>query len=160
MPRGGSRAGAGRKAGSKTDIRLRKFSVGEIMDKVGTGADKMPLSFLLAMMHAPESSGIKLSERIQCAIAAAPYCHPRLASVEVKTENRSTIDTASDLASALKQLAELARLRERTGPVIDGDLLEPSTMMDKVSAGHNDRSAQSHTVGVDIMSAHTGGEEE
>lgn len=144
MARGGSRAGAGRKPGTKTDIRLRKFSVDEIMNKVGTGPDKMPLSFLLAMMHAPDETGIKLSERIQCAIAAAPYCHPRLASVEVKSENRSTLQTQSDLASALKDLARIARLRE--APVIDADILERGTMPDIMSGSFDDADKMSGVV--------------
>ena len=166
MPKGGKRIGAGRPAGS-TDRKIRKINVQEIMDRVGTGPDKMPLPFLLAMIHAPpeEESGVKMSERIQCAIAAAPYCHARLASVEVKTETRSTIQTQSDLASALKDLARIARLRE--APVIDGDILEAAASMDKMPAGHNDRTSEmvdimsvAHTEGVDIMTAHTEGEDD
>lgn len=130
MGAGGARVGAGRKAGMKMP-KVRKIDVDAIMNRVGTGPDKMPLPFLLAMMHAPEDSDIKLSERIQCAIAAAPYCHPRLASVEVKTENRSTLKTQSDLASALKDLARIARLRE--APVIDGDILEKGGKADIMS---------------------------
>lgn len=154
MGRGGARAGAGRKAGYKAPT-IRRINVDEIMDKVGTGPDKMPLPFLLAMMHAPDNIGIKLSERIQCAIAAAPYCHAKLASIEVKNETRSTIQTQSDLASALKDLARIARLRE--APVIDGDILEAAASKDKMSSGHNDRTSQT----VDKMSeaqAHTEGE--
>lgn len=135
MPAGGARVGAGRKPGMKMPKITRKIDVDAIMNKVGTGPDKMPLPFLLAMMHAPEEVGIKLSERIQCAIAAAPYCHARLASVEVKAETRSTIQTQSDLASALKDLARIARLREK--PVIDGEILEASARQDKMSGGHN-----------------------
>ena len=156
MGRGGARAGAGRKAGVKMPT-IRRINVDEIMDRVGTGPDKMPLPFLLAIMHAPpeEQSGVKMSERIQCAIAAAPYCHAKLASIEVKTETRSTIQTQSDLASALKDLARIARLRE--APVIDGDILEAAASKDKMSTGHNDRTSQT----VDKMSevqAHTEGE--
>ena len=166
MGRGGARAGAGRKAGVKMPT-IRRINVDEIMNRVGTGPDKMPLPFLLAIMHAPpeETSGVKMSERIQCAIAAAPYCHARLASVEVKAETRSTIQTQSDLASALKDLARIARLRE--APVIDGDILEAAASKDKMSAGHNDRTSQTmdimseaHTEGVDIMTAHTEGEDD
>lgn len=155
MGRGGARVGAGRKAGYKAP-NIRKINVDEIMNRVGTGPDKMPLPFLLAIMHAPpeEQSGVKMSERIQCAIAAAPYCHARLASVEVKAETRSTIQTQSDLASALKDLARIARLRE--APVIDGDILEAAASVDKMTDGHNDRTSEM----VDIMTkgqAHTEG---
>ena len=135
---------------------IRRINVDEIMNRVGTGPDKMPLPFLLAIMHAPpeETSGVKMSERIQCAIAAAPYCHAKLASIEVKNETRSTIQTQSDLASALKDLARIARLRE--APVIDGDILEAAASKDKMSSGHNDRTSEM----VDKMSesqAHTEG---
>ena len=155
MGRGGARAGAGRKAGVKMPT-IRRINVDEIMDRVGTGPDKMPLPFLLAIMHAPpeETSGVKMSERIQCAIAAAPYCHAKLASIEVKNETRSTIQTQSDLASALKDLARIARLRE--APVIDGDILEAAASKDKMTAGQNDRTSEM----VDKMSesqAHTEG---
>lgn len=130
MGAGGARVGAGRKAGMKMP-KVRRINVDEIMNKVGTGPDKMPLPFLLAVMHAPESAEIKMSERIQCAIAAAPYCHPKLSSIEVKSDNRSTLKTQSDLASALRDLARIARLRE--APVIDVDILEKGTNVDIMS---------------------------
>jgi hypothetical protein len=156
MPSGGARIGAGRKAGVKLP-KIRKINVDEIMNAVGTGPDKLPLPFLLAMMHAPEETGIKLSERIQCAIAAAPYCHAKLASKDEKTDTRSTMQTQSDLASALRDLARIARLRE-SAPIIEGDILEPATAPDKMSASDqapDKMSAQS--VGPDKMSAHTEG---
>ena len=154
MGRGGARAGAGRKAGVKMPT-IRRINVDEIMDKVGTGPDKMPLPFLLAIMHAPpeETSGVKMSERIQCAIARLHIATPT-STIEVKAETRSTIQTQSDLASALKDLARIARLRE--APVIDGDILEAAASKDKMSAGQNDRTSQT----VDKMSegqAHTEG---
>ena len=167
MPRGGKRVGAGRKGGS-TDRKLRKISVQEIMDRVGTGPDKMPLPFLLAVMHAPpeEESGVKMSERIQCAIAAAPYCHARYSSIEIKTESRSTISVQSELAAALRDLAEVARMRE-IGPVLDGEVLEPGTQPDTLSnvqdrpdivtTGHFVHDADD---GPDILSTHTEGEGE
>ena len=143
MARGGKRPGAGRKAGS-TDLNLRKINVQEIMDRTGTGPDKMPLPFLLAMIHAPEETGIKLSERIQCAIAAAPYCHAKYAAKEEKHETRSTLQTQSDLASALKDLARIARLREK--PVIDGDILEASARQDKMSGSIDEQDKMSGVV--------------
>lgn len=156
MPSGGARAGAGRKPGVKLP-KIRKINVDEIMNAVGTGPDKMPLPFLLAMMHAPEDTGIKLSERIQCAIAAAPYCHAKLASKDQKDESRSTLQTQSDLASALRDLARIARLRE-SAPIIEGDILEPATAPDKMSAqsvGPDIMSAGQNVLAPDRMSAHT-----
>lgn len=170
MPSGGARAGAGRKAGVKLP-KIRKINVDEIMNAVGTGPDKMPLPFLLAMMHAPEDTGIKLSERIQCAIAAAPYCHAKLASKDQKDESRSTLQTQSDLASALRDLARIARLRE-SAPIIEGDILEPATAPNKMSAmqeapdkmsaqsaGPDKMSAGQNVLAPDKMSAHTEGME-
>ena len=146
MPKGGKRIGAGRPAGS-TDRKIRKINVQEIMDRVGTGPDKMPLPFLLAMIHAPpeEESGVKMSERIQCAIAAAQYCHPKLSSVEVKSDNVTTLSVESDLGKALRELAEIARLRDM-GQTIEGEVLEPATLpepdimsKDIMTAGHFDQ---------------------
>lgn len=136
MPKGGKRIGAGRPAGS-TDRKIRKINVQEIMDRVGTGPDKMPLPFLLAMIHAPpeEESGVKMSERIQCAIAAAQYCHPKLSSVEVKSDNVTTLSVESDLGKALRELAEIARLRDM-GQTIEGEVLEPAALEDNMTAGH------------------------
>ena len=146
MARGGARVGAGRKPMPK-ELKLRRINVDEIMHKVGTGPDKMPLAFLLAVMHAPETADIKMSERIQCAIAAAPYCHPKLSSIEVKNESRSTLQTQSDLASALRDLARIARLRESV-PIIEGDILEPATAPDKMSASKQapDKMSAGHNV--------------
>jgi hypothetical protein len=42
------------------------------------GGDK-PLAFILAIMR---DVNRPLAVRMQAAVAAAPYCHPRLASVE------------------------------------------------------------------------------
>ena len=131
MARGGRRVGAGRKPMPK-ELKLRRINVDEIMHKVGTGPDKMPLAFLLAVMHAPEAADIKMSERIQCAIAAAPYCHAKLATKDQKDDARSTMQTQSDLAAALRDLARIARLRE-SSPAIDADILEPATAPDKMS---------------------------
>jgi hypothetical protein len=82
----------------------------------------MPLAYMLAVMNNDKETS---SVRLQAAIAAAPYVHPRLASVEVKAENNTTLQIESDLGKALRELAEIARLR---GPIIDGEILEPATM--------------------------------
>ena len=151
MAKGGARVGAGRKAGS-TDKAMRKVSIERILASTGTGIDKLPVPFLLAIMNSDQKD-IKLSERIQCAIAAAPYCHARLASVEVKTETKSTMQAQSDLASALRELAEIARLRSN-GDVIDGVVMEAGTMEepDKMSARPDKMSALVEIEGPDKMS--------
>ena len=109
MARGGVRVGAGRKTGT-SDRQLRKINVDQVLNAIGSGPDKTPLAYLLGIMSSP-TDDIKLSERIQCAIAAAPYVHPRLASVEVKGDPAAPLQVQSDIGQALKALAELARNR-------------------------------------------------
>jgi len=99
---------------------MRKINVDQVLHAIGSGPDKTPLAYLLAIMSSP-TDDIKLSERIQCAIAAAPYVHPRLASVEVKGDASAPLQVQSDIGQALKALAELARTR-----TID---LEPAPQM-------------------------------
>ena len=131
MPRGGARVGSGRKPGS-TDRKFGKISAERVLNRTGTGPDAMPLAYMLAVMNDAEE---KSSVRLQAAIAAAPYVHPRLASVEVKNENTTTLAIESDIGKALRELAEIARLR---GPVIEGEILEPATLEepDISTAGH------------------------
>ena len=126
---GGKREGAGRRVGT-SDRALRKFSVDQVMAAVGSGPETTPLAFLLSIINLPRDADVKLSERIQCAIAAAPYCHPRLASIEMKTENASVLRVESDLGQALRELAELARLRDVTpdADIMAGSVLERGTM--------------------------------
>ena len=133
MPRGGARIGSGRKPGS-TDAKFGKVSAERVLNRTGTGPDKMPLAYMLAVMNDDKQ---KATIRLQAAIAAAPYVHPRLASVEVKSESTSTLTIESDLGKALRELAEIARLRS-TGPVIEGEILEPATLEepDISTAGH------------------------
>ena len=140
MPRGGARIGAGRKTGS-TDAKFGKVSAERVLNRTGTGPDKMPLAYMLAVMNDIKQ---KATVRLQAAIAAAPYVHPRLASVEVKSDNVTTLSVESDLGKALRELAEIARLRDMS-QTIDGVVLEPATLPDNMTAGHN--------VSVDIVTA-------
>lgn len=125
MARGGFRAGAGRKTGT-TDKALRKVNVDQVLASIGSGPDKTPLAFLLAIMGSP-AKDIKLNERIQCAIAAAPYVHPRLSSVEVKGDASAPLQVQSDIGQALKALAELARTREMIDITPEQETLEAAT---------------------------------
>lgn len=65
MARGGYRVGSGRKKGSKNH-KSKKIS-----KLIG---DFTPLEYLLKVMNDP---GVDTDIRIRCAIAAAPFCHPR-----------------------------------------------------------------------------------
>lgn len=82
MARGGSRPGAGRKAGSVT-VRSRAIANG-LLDE-----GESPLEFMLAIMRDPEA---KREERLDMAKAAAPYVHAKLASVEASGPNGGPIE--------------------------------------------------------------------
>ena len=128
MARGGKRVGAGRKTGTSDD-RLRKFSVDQVLSSIGSGPDATPLAFLMGVIHLPAGTdGVKLSDRIQCAIAAAPYVHPRLSSVEMKGDKENPLQIQSDIGQALKALAELARTREAIDVTPETALLEAGSL--------------------------------
>lgn len=71
---------------------------------------------------------VTFKQRMDAAIAAAPYVHARLASIELKGDSAAPLKVESDIGQALKALAEMAR--SRTGDA--GDLktidLEPATL--------------------------------
>ena len=124
MARGGRRVGAGRKAGT-SDRSMRKFKVNEVMDAIGSGPEATPLAFLMTIMHLKEA---KMSDRIQCAIAAAPYVHPRLSSIEMKGDKENPLQIQTDIGQALKALAELARTREAIDVTLEPTLLEAGSL--------------------------------
>ena len=103
MPRGGHRPGAGRPKGSK-QVR----SSAPLIRRAKAAGKPMPLDYLLDVMNDPEQG---LRERLSAAIAAAPYVHPRLASVHVNAEIKDTTKLSNDLLKALSDLAEIARKR-------------------------------------------------
>lgn len=113
--------GAGRKPGKGVSFNIEKVS-----KAIELSPKTTPLAHMLYVM---QDKNVKASVRLQAAIAAAPYVHPRLASIEMKTENNSALKIESDLGKALRELAEIARLRA-TGPLIDAEVLEPATMSD------------------------------
>lgn len=103
MQNGGRRPGAGRPKGSK---QVRSSS-GLIRAAKASGKS-MPLDYLLDVMNDPQQSQ---RERLSAAIAAAPYVHPRLASVQMSGEVRDTSKFSAELNEALKSLAKMARTR-------------------------------------------------
>jgi uncharacterized membrane protein len=155
--RGGARIGAGRKTGT-TDRKLGKVSAERVLNATGTGPDKMPLAYMLAVMN---DKNQKASVRLQAAIAAAPYVHPKLASVEVKSDRQSSLAIESDLGKALRELAEITRLRSASD-VIEGEILEPATMQDQdtmSTIGNDDDTMSGMVLAVDDDEAEEGGEE-
>lgn len=77
---GGSRPGAGRKAGSPN-----KATAARQAEVAATGIT--PLDYLLSVMRNEEAEE---SKRIDAAKAAAPYVHPRLATTEIKNPDGET----------------------------------------------------------------------
>ncbi len=73
MPKGGARAGAGRKKGG-TNQRTR-----ELREAVAVGGE-LPLDYMLRVMRDPTADH---SRRDDLSKAAAPYLHSRLSTVEV-----------------------------------------------------------------------------
>ena len=111
MARGGARIGAGRPAGSKArGVRIteRMLAAVELSDKSN------PLQYMLAVM---QDEKVKVNMRLQAAIAAAPYIHPKLSSVEVKGDNERPLQIQTDLGQALAALADMAR--QRDGQIIE-----------------------------------------
>ena len=103
--KGGKRAGAGRPPGTpnkRTTELFAKLSEGE-----------MPLEYLLRRMR---DKSLEDNIRTQCAIAAAPYIHPRLAATEVTGKNGGAIEVKHsnrDVARAILGVLEEAQV-ERT----------------------------------------------
>ena len=95
---GGVRAGAGRKRGS-----MNRASA-EAMAMANEGGES-PLACMLRVMRDEDASDAR---RDDMAKAAAPYCHHRLAAIEVSGADGGPIE--NQIASAKKTLArKLAR---------------------------------------------------
>ena len=100
MPRGGKRPGAGRKLGS---VMTKTAAIAQALAKEGA----TPLEFLLAVMR-DESQ--PLATRLNCAQAAAPFIHPRLATIHqtIRDEKQEGLQKVID-----SMLAYEAKERER-----------------------------------------------
>ena len=115
MGHGGARIGAGRKAGSGLSPEARgKRLQAKIREKLAFSDGKTPLDFMLGVM---QDERHKINLRMQAAVAAAPYVHAKLSSVEVKGNSDQPLQVQSDIGQALAALAELAR--QQTGQTID-----------------------------------------
>ena len=94
MARGGQRDGAGRKQGIPN--RLARENI-EKAEKTGT----MPLDYMLAVMRNSRAGG---ERRDAMARAAAPYLHPRLATVEHRA---GSLDMSKLTDEELQQLHKM-----------------------------------------------------
>ncbi|WP_051903694.1 hypothetical protein [Neorhizobium vignae] len=107
MSRGGKRDGAGRKLGAPnkaTQERQRRVAA--------TGIT--PLDYMLKVMRNPEASD---ERRDEMAKAAAPYVHPKLASLQHTGRGGGPIQTV-DLARMTEE--QLNALESLFGPLATG----------------------------------------
>lgn len=104
MGRGGNRPGAGRKAGSPNKASAER------QKKVAATGDT-PLDYMLKVMRDDKADA---SRRDDMAKAAAPYVHPKLASMQHTGRNGGPIQTVD-----LTRLSgdELAQLEDIFGPL-------------------------------------------
>jgi hypothetical protein len=93
MARGGSRPGAGRKAGQVTKARAAVLE----RAKQAQAAGLTPLEYLLSILRDETQ---EQSARFAAAKEAAPYVHNRLAAVEHSGNQDAPIKTVLELAWA------------------------------------------------------------
>lgn len=103
MARGGYRPGAGRKPGTpgikgpKPITKARKA----IAEKILSDGDLTPLQVMIDAMRAAHQEG-RVKDATTYAAMAAPYVHPKLASIDskVKGEVSATIQIVSEFPDA------------------------------------------------------------
>lgn len=76
MARGGKREGAGRKSGA-AQCRTRAIADGIALD-----GQETPLEVMIKLMRQATNP----EDKLKAAIAAAPYVHPRLSSIEANVK--------------------------------------------------------------------------
>ena len=84
---GGARAGAGRPKGGAN--RVSKEAVDQ-----ARASGKMPLDYLLEIMRDTTADDAR---RIDCAKAAAPYLHAKLASIEISGDPDKPLHTTTEV---------------------------------------------------------------
>lgn len=94
--KGGARPGAGRKKGAP-NIRTKATQ------KAVEGSGITPLEYMLQVMRAVDTEP---KDRLSAAVAAAPYVHAKLSSVEMKAT--VTTKTLSEEISALNAITNAA----------------------------------------------------
>lgn len=104
MPRGGSRAGAGRKAGIPNKASVER-------QKKVAASGQTPLEYMLKVMRDGKASD---QRRDEMAKACAPYVHPKLASMQHTGRNGGPIPTV-DLTNMSDD--DLNRLEALFGPL-------------------------------------------
>ena len=99
MPKGGRREGAGRPRGSRGRRGREAVAKAEALGPT-------PLEVLLESMHAARAEGER-AEAVDCAKAAAPYVHPKLAPASPSAPVQEAVDYSVLSDSELDQLEKL-----------------------------------------------------
>jgi hypothetical protein len=85
---GGHRKGAGRKLNPLKSAKIAADLIERGKRILGDGNAPTPLDFLLQQLWDPQNS---FDVRMDAAKAALPYCHPRLQSVDITSEEDRTV---------------------------------------------------------------------
>ncbi len=97
MARGGKRPGAGRKKGQITKATVYRQ---EMLAKAAASGIS-PLEVMITAMRNAWDAG-QINEAVQHAVHAAPYIHPRLASTDMKLDDkRSAKEFSTDELEAI-----------------------------------------------------------
>ena len=106
MGRGGARAGAGRKPGSKTQLTK------QALKRAGEGIT--PLEYMLQILRDENEDK---AQRFEAAKAAAPYVHPRLAQTEATVTHKKEADelTEAELVAYLSGAGSRGTADEEEG---------------------------------------------
>lgn len=108
--RGGRRPGAGRPRGK------RDRAVREALAEAGRSGE-LPLAYMLAVMR----DGREDPKRQDAmAIAAAPYCHPRLSAVDSKSRLDLTALSDEQLEALRRFLLAIGDTQQPAMPALDG----------------------------------------
>jgi hypothetical protein len=99
MPKGGPREGAGRPRGSRGEGTRESIARAELLGPT-------PLEVLLESMHAARAEGQR-AEGVDCAKAAAPYVHPKLAPTSPPTPVGHEADYSVLSDAELEQIEKL-----------------------------------------------------
>ncbi len=112
MPRGGARPGAGRWNGSKGGSGLAPLPKSSLAPDLGEGIT--PLEYMLSVIRDP---AVEPFRRDRMAVAAAPYCHPRMSDQRVtkKELKAKAANTAGKGTQWGDELGEIARIATAAG---------------------------------------------
>ena len=108
MAKGGRRAGAGRKAGTRNKATVEREQFVCAVVAQATASGQSPLDVMLSIMRSEEAP---MGMRFKAAVEAAPYIHAKLSSVDMKADVK---------VSTEEQILEELTGRTRGIPSVNG----------------------------------------